>query len=54
MIDPASGFDGIADVIITNGRIAALGAVANRFDGLRTPMPDEAGRDGLHRLPWAD
>ncbi len=39
VVDPASGFDGIADVLVTNGRIAAIGAVANRQDGLRTPPP---------------
>lgn len=39
VIDPASGFDGVADVLIANGRVAALGAVANRQDGLRTPPP---------------
>lgn len=51
VIDPASGFDGIADLIITNGRIAALGAVANRFDGLRTPMPDELDATGCIVCP---
>ena len=39
VLDPASGFDGVADVVIVNGRIAALGGVANRQDGLRTPPP---------------
>jgi len=51
VIDPASGFDGVADLIITNGRIAALGAVANRFDGLRTPMPDELDAAGCIVCP---
>jgi dihydroorotase len=51
VIDPASGFDGVADVIVTNGRIAALGAVANRFDGLRTPMPDELDAAGCIVCP---
>ena len=51
VIDPASGFDGVADIIITNGRIAALGAVANRFDGLRTPMPDELDATGCIVCP---
>lgn len=51
VIDPASGFDGIADVIIQNGRIAALGAVANRADGLRTPLPDEIDATGCIVCP---
>jgi dihydroorotase len=51
VIDPASGFDGVADVIVTNGRIAALGAVGNRFDGLRTPMPDELDAAGCIVCP---
>ncbi len=51
VIDPGSGFDGIADLIITNGRIAALGAVANRFDGLRTPMPNELDATGCIVCP---
>lgn len=39
VIDPATGLDGPADVVIQNGRIAAVGAVANRQDGTRTPAP---------------
>ncbi len=51
VIDPASGFDGIADLMIMNGRIAALGAVANRADGLRTPMPENLDATGCIVCP---
>src|SRR5690348_7598167 len=55
VIDPASGFDGVADVIIANGRIAAIGAVANRADGLRTPMPETLDATGCIVSPgWID
>lgn len=51
VLDPATGFDGIADVLITNGRIAAIGAVANRQDGLRTPPPDTLDATGCIVCP---
>jgi dihydroorotase len=51
VIDPASGFDGVADVVITNGRIAAIGGVANRADGLRTPPPRELDASGCIVAP---
>jgi dihydroorotase len=51
VIDPASGFDGVADVVIANGRIAAIGGVANRADGLRTPQPRELDAAGCVVCP---
>lgn len=51
VIDPASGFDGVADVVIANGRIAAIGGVANRADGLRTPPPNELDATGCIVCP---
>jgi len=51
VIDPASGYDGIADVLITDGRIAAIGAVSNRQDGLRTPSADVIDATGCIVCP---
>ena len=35
VIDPASGRDGIADIGVTDGRIAAIETVASRRHGAR-------------------
>ncbi len=51
VIDPATGYDGPADVLITNGRIAAVGAVANRQDGTRTPSADTIDATGCIVCP---
>jgi len=51
VIDPATGYDGPADVLITNGRIAAIGAVANRQDGTRTPSAETIDATGCIVCP---